>query len=148
MKVTHSDVSYDCYVAVKCTNDNYIKLYDENGVEIAAFHHITDFSEYTISGGSFVDPCDCTAPIPLTAYSLGARTIKSGDWKKSGSKYIYEITSNLISGNVNTCNIMLLFKSGTDLAYEASQDSGKVTLYVDAAPASDIVIEGIQITRV
>ena len=148
IKVTHSGETYDCAVAVKCVNDNYIKLYDESGVEIAAFHNISNFSEYTISGGSFISPCDCSVPIPLTTYSLGGRTITSNDWILADSRYYYEITSGLISANVTTCNILLLFAQGTELAYEASQEAGKVVLYVDAAPLYDVVIEGIQITRV
>ena len=149
MKVIHCGTSYDCDVAVKCGSDKYIKLYKE-GVEIVAFHNISDFSDFEISGGSFTAPCDCTMPIPLTAYAIGGRTITTDDWILSdeGSKYYYEIESDLISGNTTTCNILLIFADGTELEYKATQESGKVTLFVDAAPLYDVTIETIEITRV
>lgn len=148
MKVFHNDVSYDCAVAVKCEYDKYIKLYDANGVEIAAFHDISDFSQYTISGGSFIDPCACSMPIALTAFSIGGRTIRTNDWTLSGNKYHYTISSGLISANETTCNILLLFAPGTELSYTASQEAGKIVLSTPAAPIADVVIESIQISRV
>lgn len=148
MKVIHCQREYECAVAVKCENDKYIKLYDANGVEIASFNNISDFSKYTISGGSFVAPCDCTMPIALSVYSIGGRTISSSDWiLGTDNRYYYEITSNLISSNTTTCDVLLLFAPETDLDYEATQESGKITLFVDAAPLFNVVIEKIQITR-
>ena len=150
MKVIHCGTSYDCAAAIKCEDDNYIKLYDSNGVEIVAFHNISDFSDFEISGGSFTAPCDCAMPIPLTAYSIGGRTISPDDWILSAdaSKYYYEIESNLISSNTTTCNIFLMFADETEIKYEATQESGKVTLFVDAAPLYEVVIKTIEITRV
>lgn len=150
MQIIHCGTTYECAVAVKCDDDNYIKLYDENGVEIAAFYNISDFSDFEISGGSFIPPCDCTFPIVLTVYTIGGRTITTDDWilSEEENKYYYEIESNLISANSTTCNILLSFAPGTELEYNATQAAGKVTLFVDAAPLYDVVIEGIQITRV
>lgn len=149
MQIVHSGVTYECAIAVKCENDRYIKLYDENGAEIASFHNISDFSDYTISGGSFVAPCDCSMPIPLSAYAIGGRTITTNDWILSeDNRFYYEIESGLISDNATTCNVTLLFAEGTTLAYEATQEAGKVVLYTDAAPLADVIIESIQIVRV
>lgn len=149
MRITHGNRTYDCAVAVKCENDNYIKLYDKNGVEIASFHHVSDFSKYEISGGSFVDPCTCTMPIPLSAYAIGGRTITIEDWiLGDDNRFYYEIENDLISANVTTCNVLILFAQGTELEYTATQETGKIVLYVEAAPLDDIVIDGIQITRV
>lgn len=150
MTVTHSGTVYECAVAVKCEDDKYIILYDANGAEIAAFHDIADFSEYTISGGSFVAPCDCSMPIPLSVYSIGARTISVSDWvlSEDETQYCYEIASSLISGNTATCNVFLLFAQGTELEYTAAQESGKITLYTAEAPIADVVIESVQIVRV
>lgn len=148
MKVVHSGVTYDCSVAVKCEDDKYIKLYDANGVEIAAFLNISDFAEYTISGGSFVAPCDCSMPIKTTNYVIGGRTIKTSDWTASNGRYYYEIENDLISANTTTCDILLLFAKGTSLTYEATQETGKIVLSTASAPASNIVIESIQITRI
>ena len=149
MNVIHCGTTYVCAVAVKCESDKYIKLYDENGTEIAAFHGISDFSEYETSGGSFVDPCACTMPIALSAYSIGGRTITTNDWiLGEDNRYHYEIENDLISANVTTCNILILFAPGTELEYEATQEAGKLTLYTDAAPLDDIVIDSVQVTRI
>lgn len=148
MQVTHSGVTYECEVAVLCEDDKYIKLYDANGAEIASFSGITDFDEYTTSGGDFVAPCDCHVPIPLTMYSIGGRTIAPENWNLADDgKYYYEIASALISANLTTCNIMLNFASGTNFAYTATQESGKIVLCVDAIPENNIVIDSIHITR-
>ena len=150
MKIIHCGETFDCAIAVKCEADKYIKLYDENGVEIAAFHGISDFEEYTISGGSFIAPCDCDLPIALSTYIIGGRTISTNDWILSDSgEYYFEIENGLISANAITCNIMLLFASGTEFEYTSAQEAGKIIITAgEAAPLDDIVIESIQITRV
>lgn len=148
MQIIHCGITYECAVAVKCTNDKYIKLYDANGVEIAAFHNISDFSDYTISGGSFVAPCDCATPISLSGFAIGGRTIAKSDWiLANDGRYAYEINNNLISGNVTTCNILLFFAEGTELEYKATQEEGKIILYTSNAPQNDIVLNSIQILR-
>ena len=128
---------------------NYIKLYNDSGVEIAAFYNISDFSKFAITGGTFVDPCGCAMPIPLSIYSVGGRTITTNDWILSEDEtfYYYEISHDLISANATTCNVMLLFAQGTELEYTATQEAGKITLHTEAALIDDVVIESIQITR-
>lgn len=149
MKIIHDGIEYECAVAVKCTDDNYIKLYDSTGKEIAAFYNISDFDEYTITGGTFTDPGKCSLPIPVSCYVIGDRTISAEDWTTGeDGKLHYEIQNDLISANKATCNVLLLFASGTKLTYTASQQSGKIVLSTDAAPLADVVIESIQITRV
>lgn len=148
MKLIHSGITYNCEVAVKCENDRYIKLYDASGAEIAAFHNISDFTEYEILDGAFVAPCDCTKPILLSTYVIGGRTIKTTDWIESETGgFHYEINNDLISSNITTCDVLLLFAPGTELEYKATQETGKVVLYADSAPEADIVIDSIQITR-
>lgn len=150
MQVIHSGTTYECSTAIKCENDRYIKLYDENGIEIAAFHDISDFSEYTISGGSFTDPCSCGMPIVRSAYVIGGRTIAFDDWilSNDGTKFYYEINHPMISGNEKTCDIFINFAVGTELNYEGTQEDGRIILWTDAAPLYDVVIEKIEITRV
>lgn len=150
MQLIHCGVTYECDVAVKCTDDNYIKLYDSNGVEIAAFYKITDYSDYELSGGDFIAPCDCSFPIVLTTYIIGGRTITTNDWALSDAgEYYFEIENDLISGNATTCNVLLLFAPGTELEYTSTQESGKLTLSIGAsAPLADVVIDSIQISRV
>ena len=147
MKIIHSGVTYECNVAVKCENDKYIKLYDANGAEIASFNNISDFSDYSVIDGSFVAPCDCKMPISAATYFIGGRTIKSSDWKSVSGQYQYEITSDLITGNATTCDILLSFADGTDFTYKATQQDGKVVLSTTYKPVVDIVISGIQITK-
>lgn len=149
MQVTHNGTVYECTVAVKCENDRYIKLYDANGAEIAAFNNISDFSEFSASDGYFIDPCNCSMPIALTVYSIGGRTIAPNMWTLSSEskKYYYEIENNLISKNSSTCNIVLFFEEGTKFAYTAEQEAGKILIYTDSKPQNDIVIDSIQITR-
>lgn len=149
MKVTYGNTIYECSVAIKCETDEYIKLYDENGVEIAAFYGISDFSQYVISGGTFTEPGENNMPIALTTYAIGGRTIKTNNWiLGEDNRYYYEIENEMISANVTTCNILILFAPGTDFEYEATQAAGKLTLYTDAAPLDDIVIDSVQVTRI
>lgn len=149
MQVKNSGITYDCSVAVKCEADKYIKLYDENGMEIVSFDNIADFSAYTITGGEFIPPSNCSAPIELTTYVIGGRTIAPDNWILSeDSKYHYEIENNLISANSTTCDILIIFAKGTELSYQATQEAGKLTLLTDAAPEVSIVIDSIMITRI
>ena len=149
MFVEHSGTTYECASAVKCENDKYIKLFDENGVEIASFNHISDFTEYTASGGDFLAPCDCQKPIQLTAYALPGVTISAEDWtlNESGDAYFYDIENDIFSGNATTCNVLLIFAEGTEFDYSKTQSNGKITLTTAAAPLADVVIEAIQIIR-
>lgn len=48
--------SFDCTTAIK--GDNYIHLLDENGVMVAAFDEIADFSDFTLENGSYTEPTD------------------------------------------------------------------------------------------
>lgn len=149
MKITHCGVTYECDVAIKCENDNYIKLYDANGFEIVSFYDISDFSEYEITDGEFVSPGDCEKPISLSVYSIGSRTISVNDWilADDESEYYYEIAHEMISANVATCNVSLLFAQGTEFEYEAAQETGKIIIYTPAAPLDDVVIDSVQIAR-
>lgn len=52
--VTYLDESYECTTAIK--GSNYIHLLDSMGCMIASFDGITDFSGFTISGGSWCVP--------------------------------------------------------------------------------------------
>ena len=48
------DEVFDCTTAIK--GDDYIHLLDDNGVMVAAFDAITDFSGFTLENGSYVSP--------------------------------------------------------------------------------------------
>ena len=148
MQLKHCGTIYECAVAVKCSADKYIKLYDENGAEIASFYNISDFSDFTLEGGSFSAPCAHNLPILLSTYSIGGHTIKNSDWiKTDDGQFLHEIRNNLISGNTTTCNITLYFASGTRFNYSATQEKGKIVFCVNVIPEKDIVINNIIITR-
>ena len=51
------EYSFDCTTAIK--GDDYIRLLDENGVLIASFEGIADFSVFTLVNGEYTAP---TAP--------------------------------------------------------------------------------------
>lgn len=148
IKITHCGMEYSCATAVKCTSDKYIKLFDENGVEIVSFDNISDFEEYTISGGSFTDPAACSVPLKMTTYVIGGRTILVSDWKEVIGNYVYEIEHELFSQNKATCDIFICFGTNYDFDYIATQENGKIKLTTFQKPEEDIVITSIQVSKV
>ena len=52
--VTHGGASYSCATAIK--GSNYVRLVDSNGVLVASFEGVSDFTGFSISGGSWTDP--------------------------------------------------------------------------------------------
>ena len=52
--VTHMGVAYPCSTALK--GDNYVHLLNAKGKLIVAFDGVSDFSGFTISGGTWVTP--------------------------------------------------------------------------------------------
>lgn len=48
------DGSYSCAIAIK--GADYIHLLDENGMMVAAFDEIADFSGFTLENGSYTSP--------------------------------------------------------------------------------------------
>lgn len=52
--VTYLGENYECSVAIK--GDDYIHLLDENGMMIAAFDGVTNFSNFMISGANWYTP--------------------------------------------------------------------------------------------
>ena len=149
MILKHNGTSYECHKAIKCADDCYIKLYDEAGNEIASFFGISNFDDYEIVGGEFTYPSDCNVPLKLTLYTIGGRTIQADDWiENDEGVFEYEITSDLISSNIATCNVMLFFAQGTELEFTSIQSSGSIKLQTKSAPTDAIVIESIHIERV
>lgn len=49
IKVTFQNTVFECYRAVKGVN--YVRLYDENNIQTAAFEEVQDFSAFTIKDG-------------------------------------------------------------------------------------------------
>lgn len=121
MKVTHCGVVYDCATAVKCEVNKFIKLYDENALEIASFDNINDFSDYTISGGSFTTPGSCPLPIPLFVFNLEGKTycalnVKDGERVELAKAADFlPLTGGTLSGHVNIQRTLIV-SSGSDNA--------------------------------
>ncbi len=147
MKVIFCNRSYECAVAVKCESDKYIKLYDSNGVEIAAFHGIKDFNDFECDG-AFSNPCTVATPIALSTHVIPGATINSSDWIQDESGYYFDIENAMISGNNKTCNIILNFAAGTEFEYNAEQSAGKIRLIVEKRPNDSIVIDSMILFRV
>lgn len=54
--LTYLGETFDCTTAIK--GPDYIHLLDANGVMVASFDGITDFSAFTLSGGSYTTPTE------------------------------------------------------------------------------------------
>lgn len=145
-KLIHNGIEYECEYAVKCTLDKYIKLYDAGYNEIASFHGITNFSDFTLEG-AWNEPCAIPIPMSLSPYILQGSTINASDWIKSDSGFYFDIENVMISGNKKTCNIMLNFAAGTEIEYIAEQSTGKIRLIVDKRPNDSIVIDSMIMFR-
>lgn len=52
--VKYFDLSFDCATAIK--GENYVHLLDDEGAMIVAFDGVTDFSSFSITGGSWTTP--------------------------------------------------------------------------------------------
>ena len=50
----YKDDTFECVTAIK--GDDYIRLLDKNGIMVASFEGITDFSEFSLSGGAYTSP--------------------------------------------------------------------------------------------
>lgn len=66
------DGSYDCATAIK--GPDYIRLLDENGVMVATFDNITDFSGFVLENGSYTSPTadhDCHVAVVRDDGTIG-----------------------------------------------------------------------------
>lgn len=148
VKLIHNGITYEAEYAVRCDKDKYIKLFDAKYNEIAAFHEISNFSDYTLVGG-WTSPCAYyPTPISLSAYAMPGAIINATNWIEGESGYYYDITNALISGNTKTCHVILNFASGTEFEYKAEQTTNQIRLIVDKIPNDLINIESITILRV
>lgn len=78
--VMYRDISFECTKAIK--GENYIHLLDEDGTMIAAFDGVSEFSNFSISDGEWVDPTatsECFLAVIREDGSIGKGTHKCCD---------------------------------------------------------------------
>ena len=76
--LNYQDIYIDCDTAIK--GEDYIHLLDENGVLIACFDGISDFSGFTLENGSYVDPTedhDCYIAVIRDDGTIGKGAVRS-----------------------------------------------------------------------
>lgn len=139
MQLIHDGVSYECARAVMCEEDCYIRLYDAAGKEIAAFFNISDFSQYTLSGGEFSYP-DCGAVIPMATYLIGSYYCPDDYWTKNGVYYDYTIEHPLITHNMATCIVTYTSMHSTlnNIKHRVEQDNGKIIFKIHEDDIHDL----------
>lgn len=100
--VTYLGESYECSVAFR--GANYIHLLDANGGMIASFDGITNFSGFTISGGSWTAPAsddDCHIAVIREDGTIGKGGHKCSDIGNIGDDPTFNtVTANKIFGAV------------------------------------------------
>ena len=70
--LTYLGDSYDCATAIK--GADYIHLLDKNGMTVAAFDNITDFSGFVLENGSYTTPTadhDCHVAVVRDDGTIG-----------------------------------------------------------------------------
>ena len=81
--VTHLGVDYSCTTALK--GDDYVHLLNEKGKILVAFEGVSDFSDFSIKGGSWVTPtpeADCYVAVRKDDGTMGMGTHKNCDLVK------------------------------------------------------------------
>ena len=99
--VSYLNESYSCSVAFK--GASYIHLLDESGGMIASFDGITDFSGFSISGGSWTTPApddDCYLAVIREDGTIGKGGHKCSDVGSVGADPVFDtVTANTITAN-------------------------------------------------
>ena len=86
--VTVCGASYACTTAIKGTD--YILLLDDSGVRVASFEGVTDFSIFSISGGSWATPKatdDCPIAVVREDGSIGKCGKTTGQFLAGGEPF-------------------------------------------------------------
>lgn len=100
--VYYLNESYECSVALK--GANYLHLLDANGRMIAAFDGVSDFSGFTISGGSWTVPAsddDCYLAVIREDGTIGKGSHRCSDVGTVGENPTFNtVTANKVIGAV------------------------------------------------
>ena len=150
-------VSYDCTTAIK--GPDYIHLLDANGVMVATFDKITDFSSFALENGGYTSPttdhncyltvtrddgtfgkgshtcADIERALNLTAADVGARP---NTWTPSAADVGAVPTSRTVNGKALSSNISL---TASDVGASASghkHTKSEITDFPTSMPASDV----------
>jgi len=101
--------SYGCATAIK--GANYIHLLDENGVMVAAFDKISDFSKFTLENGSYTSPTadhDCYLAVIREDGTLGKGGHKCSDIPVTAADVDAVPTSRKVNGKTLGADISLV----------------------------------------
>ena len=157
-KVTFMGTEYECATAIR--GSNYIHLIDSNGVMLAAFDGIVDFSAFTITSGTWTaatsdDACNiavigedglvrkgplkCTDILPTLKYTI---KLSVTAWSTSGEAY----TQTIDIPNISITDLVILNPiEQLDWAYGTLDadvtTEGSITFTTYELPANDINIE-------
>lgn len=105
--VTHLGVDYSCTTALK--GDDYVHLLNEKGKILVAFEGISDFSDFSITGGAWATPtpeADCYVAVRKDDGTMGMGTHKNCDLVKDD-----DLAAVATSGNYgDLTNIPTTFK--------------------------------------
>ena len=144
--VTYNDESYTCTIAFK--GEDYIHLMDSNGLMIAAFDGVTDFSGFGISDGNWVTPSpanDCVAIVNEdSTISNGGKIANSVVLTAAG--WSDNLQTVALAGMTGSKNIVVSPAPASHVAYgEASvycsaQADGSLTFTSDDAPTSNLTV--------
>lgn len=157
-KVTFMGTEYECATAIR--GSDYIHLIDSNGVLIATFDGIVDFSAFTITSGTWSaarsdeacniaiigedgvvrrGPLKCTDIMPTIKYLI---KLSVTAWLTSGDAYLQTIN---ISGIVASDLVVLNPVEQLDWAYGTLDadvtTNDYITFTTHELPATDINIE-------
>lgn len=100
-RVNFQNMSFECSRAIK--GANYIRLYDSNNIQIAAFEEVTDFSLFTITGGEW------------EAGKSAQRVVADASVNDNGSVFILNIKEKVV------------IEDGLCVSFDAPADSKDIT---------------------
>lgn len=128
--LTHKEDTFECATAIK--GDNYICLLDENGLTVARFDGITDFSEFSLDGAEYTAPTadhDCCIAVIRDDGTIGKGGHKCSDIGKAGGGNDVK-TVELDFENWENGSFLEVLDDGTSITHTVLLDNGK-PVYID-----------------
>ncbi len=157
-RLKHDGIEYIYDFAIKCEDDNYLILYDENKNEIISFYNISDWSAFEFDpGDSVYDPSSlgfCKSSLNTKTYVTGETWIPPEDFVESElhGDELFEcvIPIPIVSPNKITCDVFIEFDLPTTpyFEYTAEQGEGYIKILSKSIPIGGLLINKITITRV
>lgn len=144
--VTFNGSTYSCTTAYK--GSDYIHLLDSNGAMIVAFDGVSDFSGFSISGGSWTTPSDANCCIAVFhedgmlmrgSKIANSVTLPASGWVGDSQVVnMANMTKNkTIVVSPNPANFTQYGEAGV---YCSSQGTGTLTFKCSSTPTGDLVV--------